>query len=363
VILPPNDYFQSYEYEKTPKRKGGKVYIAVSARGEVAFHEGYVSRKEAERARKAARSGEEGEAPPKVSRPEVSSTMQTYIDLHRHAAVRAKLTEHMGVALRLMVAHAISGSYLFRVQPDPQRSGNELVAESVETSASEAAFDEKRRAVLALLDFDPEAATVTGCGGYAYGTSGLFARLLTLGDEDVLAIVAIVMGESLEAGSDVVEAVGLHLGVDMNPVWKPDDAFFELLRDKSIVNALLADIAGEAVASANAGEKVKVQKRLIRDHLDGTNGRPKVEQWLPRWLAFPPAAYTDRGGFRTVLQARQVVPLFETEAPTEPEPEVGTEVPAGPEQESGGGKEPETLPEPEPVPAPEIERTLECEPA
>jgi ParB family chromosome partitioning protein len=323
VIVPPHDYFQSYEYEKTPKRKSGKVYITVSARGEVTFHEGYVSRKEARRARKAAQSGEDGEALSKPSRPEVSSTMQTYIDLHRHAAVRARLTEHVGVALRLMVAHAISGSYLFRVQPDPQRSGNELITESVETSASETTFDAKRRAALALLDFDPEAETVTGCGGYAYGTAGLFARLLALTDDDVLSILAIVMGESLEAGSDVVEAVGLHLGVDMAPVWTPDEAFFELLRDKSIVTALLADIAGEAVAKANAGEKVKVQKRLIRDHLEGANGRPKVEGWLPRWMAFPPAPYTERGGFRTALLARQVAPLFEPSCPSEPQIEVG----------------------------------------
>ena len=34
-------------------------------------------------------------------------------------------------------------------------------------------------------------------------------------------------------------------------------------------------------------------------------------------MAFPPAAYTDRGGFRTVRHAIQVAPLFEGE--TQPE--------------------------------------------
>lgn len=327
VIVPPGEHFQAWEHEKTAKRKGGKVYIAVSPRGEVAFHEGYVSRKEARRSR----SGGEGEAPPKAARPEVGSTLQTYIDLHRHAAVRAKLTDRPSVALRLMVAHTIVGSYLFRVQPEPRRSGNDLIAESVETSVSETLFDEKRRAVLALLDFDPDAPTVIGRNGDAYGMAELFAKLLTLGEEDVLGIVAIVMGESLEAGSMIVEAVGLHLSVEMGAVWKPDAAFFELLRDKGIVNALLADVAGDAVASANAGEKAKVQKQLIRDHLDGTNGRQKVESWLPRWMAFPPTAYTDRGGFRTALLARQVAPLFAPQASHEPRCEV--EAPAEPERE------------------------------
>ena len=309
VVLGPHDYFQSWEHEKTAKAKGGKVYIAVSHRGEVVFHEGFVSRREAEKARRAA-SGESEVEPVKPTRPEVSSSMQTYIDLHRHAAVRATLTDHPGAALRLMVAHVIAGSHLFRVQPEPQRSGSDIIAESIENALAEAAFDAKRRAVLALLDLDPEAATVIGRVGDGYATAELYAKLLTLTDAQILGVIAVAMGESLEAGSMVVEAVGLHLGDDMAALWQPDAAFFELVRDKAIVNALLADIGGDAVASANAGEKVKAQKQLVRDFIDGTNGRPQ-RAWLPRWMTFPPAAYTDRGGFRTVSHALQVSPLFE----------------------------------------------------
>jgi ParB family chromosome partitioning protein len=43
VIVGPNDRFNYWEHERTPKRKGGRVYIAVSPRGEVAFHEGYLT--------------------------------------------------------------------------------------------------------------------------------------------------------------------------------------------------------------------------------------------------------------------------------------------------------------------------------
>ena len=312
VILGVHDYFQSWEHEKAAKAKGGKVFIAVSHRGEVVFHEGFVTRREAEKARRAAR-GESEVEPVKPSRPEVSSGMQTYIDLHRHAAVRATLPDHPGAALRLMVAHVVAGSHLFRVQPEPQRSGSDTIAESIENAPAEAIFDEKRRAVLALLDLDPEAATVVGRVGDGYATAELYARLLTLTDAQILDVIAVAMGESIEAGSMVVEAVGLHLGVDMAALWQPDAAFFELIRDKAIVNALLADIGGEAVASANAGEKVKAQKQLVRDFIDGTNSRPQ-RAWLPRWMAFPPAAYTDRGGLRTVSHALQVAPLFEAKA-------------------------------------------------
>src|SRR5690606_15538586 len=43
VILAPGQYFHTWEHERRAKAKGGKVYIAIGHRGEVAFHEGYVT--------------------------------------------------------------------------------------------------------------------------------------------------------------------------------------------------------------------------------------------------------------------------------------------------------------------------------
>src|SRR5690606_10184769 len=115
--------------EKAGKRKGGRVYIDVRATGEVTFHEGYVTRKEARRLEK----GESIDAAPKAKRGELTSNLQAYVDLHRHAAVRAGLTAHSHIALRLMVAHVICGSSLWSVRPEPQKCRNEAVQESVET--------------------------------------------------------------------------------------------------------------------------------------------------------------------------------------------------------------------------------------
>src|SRR3546814_21117626 len=102
VIVPSSDHFHNWEYEKAAKRKGGRVYVDVRSTGEVTFHEGYLSAKEA---RRAARGDDPERA--KLARPEVTSTMQNYLDLHRHAAVRAALLGHPGIALRLMVAHTL----------------------------------------------------------------------------------------------------------------------------------------------------------------------------------------------------------------------------------------------------------------
>ncbi len=295
VIVPPSEHFQYWEHERTPKRKGGRVYIAVTARGEVTFHEGYLTRKEA---RRASGGGEANAAKP--TRPEVTSTMQTYIDLHRHAAVRAALTGHPGVALRLMVAHVITGSHLWSVRPEPQTARSDAVRESVETCPAEAAFDERRRAVLALLGFSPEEPTVTGGNGDPYGLTGLFLRLIDLPDPAVMEVIGIVMGETLAAGTAPVEAVGLQIGVDMARYWQADDAFFETLRDREVLTRIVAEVAGETIASTNASEKTKTMKTVIRDHLAGANGRPTVEDWVPRWMAFPPSSYTARGGVGTV---------------------------------------------------------------
>lgn len=311
-VLEPGQTLHSWEYEKTPRKKGGKVFITVSQRGEVETHEGFLTTREARRAR-SAEADPEAAAVAKPARPEVTSTLQSYIDLHRHAAVRLSLLDHPGVALRLMVAHAIAGSGLWSVHPEPQRAGSEMVAASLAASPLEAAFDARRSEVLALLDFSQEESTVAGGNGDGYGASSVFLRLLAMPDDDVYRVLALVMGETLEAGSAMVEAAGVHLKVDMTPSWRADDGFFDLIRDKAVIHALLAEVAGKAVADANIAEKGRTQKQIIRDCLDGANGRAKVENWLPGWLAFPVRPYTERGGIRAAEQWARVSALMAAE--------------------------------------------------
>ncbi|UZK69776.1 chromosome partitioning protein ParB [Sphingomonas sp. S1-29] len=302
AIVPLAEPFESWEYEKTAKRKGGRVYIDVRHSGEVIVHEGYIARREAERAARA-RTGPDA----KAVRAEITSACQTYVDLHRHAAVRAALTGHAPVALRLMVAHAIIGSPLWTVRCEPQAARDDATRESVETSLGETMFDERRRAVLGLLDMDPERATVTGGNGNDTALVALFLRLLDLPDAALLDVIAIVMGETLQAGSAAVEAVGLTLGVDMARWWAVDAAFLDLVRDKEVFGVMVANVAGKVIANANAGETGKTLKRIIADHLAGAGGRVKVEHWVPRWMAFPPGAYTLRCGVGTVRAYARVV--------------------------------------------------------
>lgn len=297
VLLPEGEPFHSWEHERCPKRKGGKVYVVVSARGDVAFHEGYVTVREARKLAKHVLSRAEGGEPidtPK--RPEISSSQQGYIDLHRHAAVRARMITMPGICLRVAVAHMIAGSSLWTVRIETQR-GSDAIVESVENSLSEARFDAQRRKLLAVLDYDPDSPTIARGGGTL---TGLLAKLSTLDDATVMDILAVVMGETLDARSDLVDALGIQLGIDMAEVWQADAALLDGIRDREVIDAMLAEVAGKEIADANIKETGKVKRQIIRDCLDGTNGRTKVEGWVPRWLRFPATSYTERGGVASV---------------------------------------------------------------
>ncbi|PHR19454.1 MAG: chromosome partitioning protein ParB [Sphingopyxis sp.] len=311
-IIAPDSYFHNWEYDKTTKRKGGRVYIDVNGKGEVSFHEGYLTAKEARRRE----AGQEGAKSDTVQRPEITGPMNDYVNLHRHAAVRCALAGSPAIALRVMVAHTICSSPLWNVKVQDQRSRKEAITESIETSPAETRFDERRRTVLAMLGFDADEPTVTLGHAPDKGVSGLLLRLLDLSDSDVMDILAVVMAETLAAGTGLIETLGVHLDVEMADYWQADDAFFDLLRDREIVTALLSEVGGAKIAAANAGEKAKTVKGIISDHLTGENGRTKHEHWVPRWMTFPPSAYTERGGVGSVSAAERAKWLLAEDEPS-----------------------------------------------
>ena len=303
VIVQPDMRFATWEHEHVAKRKGGRVYIDINRNGEVTFHEGYLTRKEVSTKERADDSNAKPATP---TRPEITSAMTEYVDLHRHAAVRLALAAQPAVALRVMVAHAICGSSLWRVKVEEQHSRNEAITQSIKTCVAEARLEERRRPVIAALGFDPDTSTIVRGHEPRLGLSGLVLHLLTIPDETVMDILAIVMAESLASGSDFIETLGNHLNVDMADTWTADDAFYSLICDREVLTAILAEVADESIAKAYASDKGKIIKAIIGDCLTGANGRTKRERWVPRWMAFPPSSYTERGEVPTVAEAERV---------------------------------------------------------
>ena len=315
VVLDKGRYFAKWDHVARSKKDGGKVFVEVRDNGEITFHEGFITSKDAARLDKAKSDGVETASEPTTSRPEMTQPLQTYFELHRHAAVRAKLFQHPDIAMRLMVAHAIVGSGLWQVRPEPQRSRHEASLESVGGSESQTAFAAERKVVLGLLGLDvSDARPIIRGNGDDYALCNVFARLLKLSEIDVLTVLTYVMAESLEVGNASVEALGNILPVSLGECWTPDAAFFDLLRDKQTINAMLGEIAGQAVADANIAETTKVQKGILVDTLTGANGREAKPDWRPRWAAFPFGTYRSGDGIRPAAVWKKVSGFFKRAA-------------------------------------------------
>ncbi len=296
VVLDVGKQFYSYcDYTKRSKKDGGRVYVASAANGEVTFHEGWLETKQAKKLDKAlAVANGTFEAPTK---PELTKAAESYMHLHRHAAVRTELLSQPQLALRLMVAHVIaSSSASWRISPQGHGSRSEAIEQSLANSKADKVFEKECETVCNLLGVK-KADYLTWrdpfSGEASIDLDKLFAKLCELTDKEVMRALTFAMAETLEQATDLIDTLGQKMKVDMTKWWSPDDAFYDLLRDKQMVNAMLKEIGGKRVADGNVTETAKAQKKNIRDFAEGT-GRKKVEGWLPRYMLFPYRNYLKR---------------------------------------------------------------------
>jgi len=290
--------FYDWEYRKTAKTKGGRVYIRTHHDGSVEFHEGYITEKEAKRQEKEAegKTEDDTQEDAKPERVELTYALQSYVALHRAAAVRVELSKKPAIALRLMVASAIGGNNNWSVNADQDRGYTEAAQEAYFNSPVLAAHRMALVKARGLLGWEPGRSLIGPVYDKETTTAEAFAALMTLTDKKVMEITAVVMADTLEHGSGIVEALGSILEVDMADHWTPDDAFLDLVRDKDALRGMVKETAGKAVADANATATGKVLKTIIKDCLTGENSRKKVEGWLPKYMKFPFAAYRTTEG-------------------------------------------------------------------
>ena len=294
VVLDRGQQFEYWNMAKAGKKAGGRVYIAVAGSGEVTIHEGYLTHKEAAKA-KAAKGKAKGDAeaqdtekaPAKAKSP-ITSGMRNYLDLHRHAAVRLALLANPNAALRLLIAHAIAASGNWSVKPDRQRTEGEAIAASLAASPAQIAFEKEREKVRKLVGLDgadgDEDAVCCGTTGDDEATTQIFARLARLSEANLARVAAFVMAETLAVGSAAVDTVGVGAGLKPRYHWSPDETFYGLLRDRDAVNGMLAEVAGKKQADKSLTTKVKDQKAMLAKLV---LERP---DWAPSWMRFPAIA-------------------------------------------------------------------------
>ena len=314
VILERGEHFCSWDHVKRGRTSGGKVFVEVRHDGGVQFHEGYLSKADAKKIDAILKGESDGDAARAApQKPEMSAPLADYVGLHRHAAVRAELMRHPGVALRFAVAHLIIGSSLWRVDIEKQSTRKEATAESIAKSEGESLFAEARAEACAALGFEDADSGLVRRNGDEWALACVFRRLLDLDDKTVLSILAVAMGETLVAGSSLVEALTHAIPVDMTALWKPDEAFFDLLRDKRAVNAMVAEIAGRNVAKSSLTDTCKVQKEIIRNRIAGHGCEPNPD-WRPRWMQVPARSYFDDEGCAPAKNAARIADAMTAEA-------------------------------------------------
>lgn len=286
VVLDPSNHWPDYEYRKMGKKKGGRVYVAITHSGEVGFHEGYLPEKELRA--KEAKKKKEAQKP---SVPEVRSAFTkaagNYCDLHRHAAVQDALANHEGIALRLATAHMIGRSHLWSVRPETGRADKPETKASVEASSSRQGFEASKGEAFDLLGVDEEGrpATLVDQSWSGKPVAEVFDQLCQMKDAEVLKLMAVAMAETLESGTALIGTLGIMMKISMAERWSVDDAFLDLVTSKVTLLSMLEEIGGPDAAHAHKDSKAKVIRSVIRQFLTG-EGRTKVAGWLPSMMSF-----------------------------------------------------------------------------
>lgn len=278
-VVPPSERFFPHDWVEARKAEGGHVVIEIRDTGEVEVTKGILPRGARGRMRAAAAAGGEAVTEEAPERPELNEPLARHLDLIRLAAVREALVASPGCALRLIVAQMIAGSSHIRAEPE------RAVEEAVEGSG----FATAREAAKAALGLPPSAEVFSGYGS----ATEVLARLIPMSDAEVMAILALVAAETLALGSGLVDAAGVALAVDLKGRYRADDALLELLRDRAVISAVLAEVIGEKPARGLLSATGTRMKEVIGRALDGRD-REQVTDWLPRWLAFPQRSYTKR---------------------------------------------------------------------
>lgn len=223
----------------------------------------------------------------------MTQALASYVDLVRHSAVRLAVARTPKVALRLLVAHVIGGAKWLKVEPERQTPHSEAIGAAIASLPTHAAFAALREEVASTLGLDSDTATLVANDGCGARTAAVFAKLLEMPDKNVNRLLAVVMAETLAAGTALIDTLGQQLTVEVGVAWQPDEMFFGLLRDRESIGAMLTEMIGKRAADSYLTATGTAKKDVMRKALAG-DGRSKVTGWLPRYLGFPQGAYTER---------------------------------------------------------------------
>ena len=318
TVLERGESLPSWDYGKRTKEAGGHVFIEVGHDGSVTIRDGLLHKRDIARIDAIVRPNHtSAKAAAAMAKPEMSGPVAEYVRLHRHAIVSASLLDAPGVALRVAVAHMLVGSDRWTCEPTKTTSRKETTTESVAASVSFKRMAEERQTVFDSLGLEAETPCYAEPKCLAKGDfATVFASLLTQDDATVMRVLALAMSQTLSSDEAVVEAVCMATAPDMAALWSPDDAFFNILRDKRVLNAMLREIGGKRLADSMVSEPGTKQKTALRNRIAGVGVTPEEAKpdWRPRWMQTRPGWYVERRTCPPAQGAAEVAKAFKTDA-------------------------------------------------
>lgn len=311
-ILDIGTYFSTYNgYTAVSKDKGGHVYIECNRNGEIEFHEGFLTDKEAKKLQSADGTQNVTPAP---ARPETTKAMDNYIRLHRHAVAQVALVRNPSIALRLTVANMLACTTNFDVRADGRHAEKPEIAESAKVSKARTEFEAIRAAVLKSAGMKKAKHFGTALHQHRYdetATTEIFAKLMKLDDATVMEVMAVAAAESLSSAGSLVNAVGHASDADIGEFWCPDDTFYDLLKDKGLLNAMIAELGGEQVAAAHAKSTGKVMRSALRQLVEKESQKKDRAPWLSRFMqGWPRGGYSETSMKSAATYATRLRKLF-----------------------------------------------------
>ena len=306
-VINPDQRFTPHDWIETTKKDGGQALIIVERDGTVTVKKGLLSRTAAKARQKAAGKAtrtaaltEPGantdaisEQPQISDRPELSGPLANYIDLVRLSSLQLAVTRKPQVAVRLMLAHVITGHGNWSVTLEPMTTHSGEIAAAIDMLPDRVAYKKLADETAEKLGHEPGSPLIETRDLKGERITAVFEQLTQLSDAQVMKLLAAVMAGTLEPGTPLVDTLGTTLAV--TPTWtgEGNTTFLDLVRDREVTRAMLRDVSGEAAERANYTATGKLMKEIITQSLTG-NGRRKVSDWMPPWLRFPQAQYTKR---------------------------------------------------------------------
>ena len=96
------------------------------------------------------------------------------------------------------------------------------------------------------------------------------------------------------------------------------------MRDKRVINQMVADIASPSTARAVLTDTAKAQKTVVRNRIAGNGCEPHPD-WRPRWMTVAPTRYVVGAACPPADAWGNIKNLFETEQDRTDTPEALSE--------------------------------------